>query len=151
MVWNALAMQYRLGFQASSDHISTHISYAIALAEDTTAAGDPRRLPPPPLLRRDRQHLLDVRSGEHLMGDEFDADGPVKLKVFVHGTGRSRGSISSRISGYVYSTEPKNEQVEFEWTDDEQGRPAGLSWYYVRAIQDDGELAWASPIWVHTR
>ena len=28
MIWNALAMQYRLGFQASSDHISTHISYA---------------------------------------------------------------------------------------------------------------------------
>ena len=37
MVWNALALQYRLGFQASSDHISTHISYAIALAEDTAA------------------------------------------------------------------------------------------------------------------
>ncbi len=36
MIWNALAMQYRLGFQASSDHISTHISYAIALTEDTT-------------------------------------------------------------------------------------------------------------------
>ena len=34
---------------------------------------------------------------------------------------------------------------------DEQGRPPGLSWYYVRAIQDDGELAWASPMWVHTR
>ena len=56
MVWNALAMQYRLGFQASSDHISTHISYAVALAEDTTRAGDPRRLPPPPLLCRHRQH-----------------------------------------------------------------------------------------------
>ena len=56
MVWNALAMQYRLGFQASSDHISTHISYAIALAEDPTRAVDPRRLQAAPLLRRDRQH-----------------------------------------------------------------------------------------------
>ncbi len=52
---------------------------------------------------------------------------------------------------YVYSTEPKAQQVSFQWTDDEKGRPAGLSWYYVRAIQDDGELAWASPIWVHSR
>ena len=34
-IWNALAMQYRIGFEASSDHISTHISYAVALAEDT--------------------------------------------------------------------------------------------------------------------
>ena len=79
---------------------------------------------------------MDVRSGEHLMGDEFDADGPVKLKVFVRGTGPvARVDIIKDFS-YVYSTEPKNEQVEFEWTDDEQGRPAGLSWYYVRAIQD---------------
>ena len=27
--------------------------------------------------------LLDARSGEHIMGDEFDADGPVRLKVLV--------------------------------------------------------------------
>jgi len=33
----------------------------------------------------------------------------------------------------------------------ERGRPGDLSWYYVRAIQEDGELAWASPIWVHTQ
>ncbi len=86
LVWNALAMQYRLGFEASSDHISTHISYAVALAEDTTRAAilDAFR----------RRHcyaatdniIMDVRSGEHLMGDEFDADGPVKLKVFIRGT-----------------------------------------------------------------
>ncbi len=35
-------------------------------------------------------------------------------------------------------------------TTSKAARP-GLSWYYVRAIQTDGELAWASPIWVHTR
>jgi hypothetical protein len=26
-----------------------------------------------------------------------------------------------------------------------------LSWYYVRVLQDDGQLAWASPLWVHSR
>ena len=75
MVWNALAMQYRLGFQASSDHVSTHISYAIALAEDTTR--------PAILDAFRRRHcyaatdniIMDIRSGEHLMGDEFDAAG----------------------------------------------------------------------------
>ena len=87
MVWNALAMQYRLGFQASSDHISTHISYAIALAEEPTR--------PAILDAFRRRHcyaatdniIMDVRSDEHLMGDEFTASGPVKLKVIVHGTG----------------------------------------------------------------
>ena len=56
MVWNALSMQYRLGFQASSDHVSTHISYAVALAEGPLPRVDLRRLPAEALLRSDRQH-----------------------------------------------------------------------------------------------
>lgn len=147
MVWNALAMQYRLGFQASSDHISTHISYAIAIAEDGTreAVFDAFK----------RRHcygatdniVLDVRSGPHIMGDEFRADGPVRLKVFVHGTRPIARVDIIKDFVYVYSTEPGRQRVEFEWKDDEK-RPPGLSWYYVRAIQDDGEIAWGSPFWV---
>ncbi|PYV10361.1 MAG: hypothetical protein DMG07_21230, partial [Acidobacteria bacterium] len=37
-VWNALAKGYRLGFIASSDHISGHISYACVLAERLSRA-----------------------------------------------------------------------------------------------------------------
>jgi hypothetical protein len=150
MVWNALALQYRLGFQASSDHISTHISYAVALAEEATRESilDAFR----------RRHcyaatdniIMDIRSGDYLMGDEFEVNGPVKLEVFVHGTKPVARVDIIKDFRYVYSTAPKQPQVAFQWTDDEPNRPAGLSWYYVRAIQDDGELAWASPIWVHT-
>ncbi len=149
MIWNALAMQYRIGFEASSDHISTHISYGVALAEDASrkAILDAFR----------RRHcyaatdniIMDVRSGDHLMGDEFNADWPVKLRVFIHGTRPVARVDIIKDFQYVYSTEPKVQQVSFQWTDEEKGRPAGLSWYYVRTIQDDGELAWASPIWVH--
>ncbi|MDR3635277.1 MAG: hypothetical protein P4L84_15845 [Isosphaeraceae bacterium] len=150
LIWNALALQYRLGFQASSDHISTHISYAVALAEDQTrdAILDAFR----------RRHcyaatdniLLDVRSGDHLMGDEFDADGPVRLRIQAHGTRPIAKVDIIKDFVYVYSTEPKQAKVAFEWTDDEQRTPP-LSWYYVRVIQDDGELAWGSPMWVHRR
>jgi len=35
-VWNAWAKGFKLGVQASSDHASTHISYAVLLAEDVT-------------------------------------------------------------------------------------------------------------------
>jgi hypothetical protein len=38
-IWNALQRGYRLGFQVSSDHVSTHLSYAIVLAEQPTRAG----------------------------------------------------------------------------------------------------------------
>jgi len=148
MIWNALAMQYRLGYLASSDHISTHISYAVAVAENASreAVFDAFK----------RRHcygatdniVLDVRSGNHLMGDEFVANGPVKLNVLVHGTRPVTRVDIIKDFVYVFSTEPNRQRVEFEWTDSED-RPGGLSWYYVRAIQDDGELAWASPFWVH--
>ncbi|SIO25894.1 hypothetical protein SAMN05444166_3296 [Singulisphaera sp. GP187] len=148
MVWNALALQYKLGFQASSDHISTHISYAIAIAEDSTreAIFDAFK----------RRHcygatdniLLDVRSGEHIMGDEFTADGPVRLKIKVQGTAPIARVDIIKDFRYAYSTEPNRPQVEFEWQDEEK-RPAGLSWYYVRVLQTNGELAWGSPFWVH--
>jgi hypothetical protein len=150
MIWNALSLQYKFGYQASSDHISTHISYGVAIAEDFSRAAilDAFR----------RRHcygatdniLLDVRSGDHIMGDEFDANGPVKLKVLVHGTRPLARVDVIKDFVYVFSTEPKGPRVEFEWTD-EESRPAGASWYYVRAIQDDGELAWGSPIWVNAR
>jgi hypothetical protein len=151
MIWNALAMQYMLGFQASSDHISTHISYAVALAEDTTRSAILDAFRRRHCYAATDNMIVDVRSGAHLMGDEFEADGPVKLKIFIRGTSPVARVDIVKDFKYAYSTEPKKEQVEFEWTDDEQARPAGLSWYYVRAIQTDGELAWASPFWVHTR
>ncbi|MBL7067410.1 MAG: hypothetical protein ISS29_06075 [Candidatus Marinimicrobia bacterium] len=25
----------------------------------------------------------------------------------------------------------------------------GKHWYYVRVVQEDGEMAWTSPIWAH--
>jgi hypothetical protein len=149
MVWNALGMQYKLGFQASSDHISTHISYAVAIAEEATREGV--------LDAFKRRHcygatdniILDVRSGEHLMGDEFTADGPVKLRVLVHGTRPIARLDIIKDFVYVYSTEPNQPHVAFEWTDAEKRPTNEMSWYYVRALQDDGELAWASPFWVH--
>ena len=150
MVWNALAMQYRFGFQASSDHISTHISYAIAVAAESSREGVLEAFKNRHCYAATDNIVLDVRSGEHIMGDEFDADGPVRLKIFAHGTRPIAKIDIIKDFVYVYSAEPNKERVSFEWTDDEVRGP-GLSWYYVRVRQDDGQLAWASPIWVHSR
>ena len=108
MVWNALALQYKLGFQSSSDHISTHISYAIAIAEDHTRAAILDAFKKRHCYAATDNILLDVRSGDHLMGDEFDADGPVRLKVLVHGTRPIARVDIIKDFGYVYSTEPRH-------------------------------------------
>jgi hypothetical protein len=149
MVWNALALQYRIGFQSSSDHISTHISYGVALAEQPTRAA---------LLDAFRKRhcyaatdniVLDVRCGEHLMGDEFAQAGPVTLRVAVLGTGPVKRVDVIKDFHFVYSAEPRSQspKLDFTWTDDD-GVIRNPSWYYVRVLQENGELAWASPIWV---
>ena len=55
-IWNALEKGYKLGFQSSSDHVSTHLSYAVVLRRGRLAAGAHRRLQEAALLRGDRQH-----------------------------------------------------------------------------------------------
>ncbi len=148
-VWNALALRYKLGFQASSDHVSTHISFAVAVAEQPTRESIFDAFKKRHCYAATDNIVLDVRSGGHLMGDEFTASGPVSLKVFARGTAPIKKVDIIKDFVYVYSTTPGNDTVDFQWTDLEPEAAGDLSWYYVRVIQDDGEIAWGSPIWVH--
>ena len=52
----ALMKGYRLGFQSSSDHISTHISYCNVWVEEPTREAILEAHEAPPRLRRHRQH-----------------------------------------------------------------------------------------------
>ncbi len=148
LVSNALAMNYRLGFQSSSDHISTHISFAIALARDATRTAIFEAFQQRHCYAATDNILLVVRSGQHLMGDEFETDKPVTLEVQAHGTAAIQRIDIIKNGRHVYTAEPGKDSVEFRWTDEEA--PEGkLCWYYVRLLQKDGEIAWGSPMWVH--
>ena len=74
-IWNALEKGYRLGFQNSSDHVSTHLSYAIVLTDDDSRRGSSRPSSSGTATPRPTTSSLDVRSGAHLMGDIFDTNG----------------------------------------------------------------------------
>ncbi|MBX6313477.1 MAG: hypothetical protein IRY99_11260 [Isosphaeraceae bacterium] len=151
-VWYALAKGYRLGFQSSSDHVSTHVSYAVALAEEPTRAGLFDALKKRHAYAAQDNILLDVRCGEHLMGDEFSSRERPRLDINAYGTGPiARVDIIRQVGEsmpvYVYNSSPKQAKIQLRWTDEaaERGK---VHLYYVRIQQDDGKLAWASPIWV---
>ena len=59
-VSNALAKGFKLGFIASSDHASTHLSYAMVYATDRSRARGARRHARAADLRRHRQHRARV-------------------------------------------------------------------------------------------
>ena len=125
MVWNALAMQYRLGFQASSDHISTHISYAIAIAESAGREAVFDAFKQRHCYGATDNIVLDVRSGDHIMGDEFQADGPVRLKVCDprHAPDRPGGHHQGLRLRLLYRARPPERGVRVAGRGASPGRP----------------------------
>jgi len=154
-IWNAFAKGYRLGFQVSSDHVSTHISYAIVLAERPTREGILEAFKKRHSYGANDNIILDVRSGNYMMGDEFTAASPPRLEISVTGTGPvARVDIVRQIDRgrpeYVHAAEPKQASVKLSWTD-AAPRAGAQHMYYVRVQQQDGKMAWASPMWIRYR
>jgi hypothetical protein len=149
-IWNALAKGYRLGFESSSDHVSTHSSYAVLLVEQPSRqaiieAFKARRC----YAATDNVGLI-VKCGEHLMGEEFTLAGKPTLEIRVLGTAPISQLDIVRNNRYVYSGRPNRQNVDMQWTDaDPSSEP--VSYYYVRIQQADGNLAWSSPMWIHSK
>ncbi|HEY7428471.1 MAG TPA: hypothetical protein VH682_29835 [Gemmataceae bacterium] len=146
-VWNALEKGYRLGFQSSSDHYSTHLSYAVVLTDDVSRQGVIDAFKKRHCYAATDNIVLDVRSGEHLMGDSFTTAKRPTLDIHIHGTAPIAKVHVIRDNKYVYSAEPKERKATLHYTDmaAKQGK---TSYYYVRVEQADGNLAWASPMWI---
>ncbi|MFX1423018.1 MAG: DUF3604 domain-containing protein [Promethearchaeota archaeon] len=57
------------------------------------------------------------------------------------------GGIDQKVEISYLSEKPASNHVTFEYTDREVNQ--GVNAYYVRVLQDDGEKAWSSPIFVN--
>jgi hypothetical protein len=146
----ALEKNYRLGFQASSDHVSTHVSYACILAEEFSRKGLVDGLKKRHSYAATDNIILDVRAGDgNIMGDEIRTLKP-KFQVVVIGTGPIDTVDVLRNGKVVHSEKAGKEPTEarFQWEDAEPIKGEQASYYYVRVLQKDGQMAWASPIWL---
>jgi hypothetical protein len=139
---------YKLGFQSSSDHWSTHISYCIPLAERHDRAGILDAMKKRHSYAATDNIVLLVRSGDHIMGDEFKSSGPVTLDVAIAGTAALGKIEVLRDSQPVATLKSSGSEFKGTWTDPQPA--AGKHYYYVRVEQADGQLAWGSPMWIET-
>ncbi|MCC6294953.1 MAG: DUF3604 domain-containing protein [Bryobacterales bacterium] len=149
-VWNAWAKGYKLGVQASSDHLSTHISYACTLSEEFTRESLLNAM------RRRQSYgatdniILDYRisapDGDHVQGASFQTSGPFELKVSVIGTKPIRQIDIIRSNQFLMTSHPNTKEAALTFRD-QQPQP-GESYYYVRVQQHDDQMAWSSPIWI---
>ena len=146
-VWNAWAKGLKLGVQSSSDHVSTHISYAAAYVAHVDRDAIMEALKARRTFAATDNFIMDVRMGDHFMGEAFRAaGGPLPLKAYVRGTGPLKGVAIIKNNRIVYSAPGGKSELKLEFNDTE--RLSGEAWYYIRAEQENGQLVWSSPIWV---
>src|SRR5262249_25429106 len=137
---------HKLGFEASSDHWSTHISYCVVLSEklDRESILDGMR----------KRHtygatddiICDVKSGTHIMGDEFKATGAPEFQIHIIGTKDLKTVEVLKDSKVVADLKCTGRECKETWTDPNPSD--GVHYYYVRVRQTDDEIAWTSPMWV---
>jgi hypothetical protein len=144
---NAWAKGYKLGIVASSDHGSTHISYALVYTDNPTRQGVLDAIHKRHTYGAMDNIIMEVHMGEHFMGDEFALTAAEPLKVKVRGTKAIKQVDVIRDSKVVYSTTPNKQNVEFEYTDKDS--VAGRHYIYVRVQQEDQMLAWSSPMFIN--
>lgn len=148
--WNALAKGLKLGVQASSDHWSTHMSYACIVSE-----------------RLSRESLFDAMKKRHayaatdniildfqaeaggrryIMGDVIKSRTAPALKLRAIGTERIKQLVIVKNQKFIYVGHPNTREVSLEFTD--RDFQPGANYYYMRVVQVDNNVAWSSPIWV---
>jgi hypothetical protein len=147
MVNNAWAKGYKLGIITSSDHGSTHISYAMVYTADPSRQGVLDAIRKRHTYGATDNIILDVRMGRAFMGDEVKTSKPLPIAVKARGTAPVSRVEIIRDSEIVYTAEPKSASISFQYLD-----KADLStrhYYYVRLMQEDGQIAWSSPFFVN--
>ncbi|HEY3840784.1 MAG TPA: hypothetical protein VGL72_29630 [Bryobacteraceae bacterium] len=145
-VWDALARKHRLGFIASSDHGSTHVSFAVVLARNIDRQSIFDSLRARRTYAATDKIFLDFTMGDHLMGEEVTAQGIPEFQVNVEGTAPVARIDIIKDGTFVYTSNPNTRTAKFAFRD--QNFVGDESYYYVRIIQADKNMAWASPIWV---
>lgn len=179
-VRRALEMGWRVGFTAGGDDHSSHAGTDFpwrfqykagtmaVLSTDKTREGIweamwNRRV----IATSGPRILLDYTLNGRPMGSELDAEDLPELRegrsisIEFHGTAPAERIDIIRNGEVVHSFKKPGLDAELTWED---GAPlegvllpparfcAGpFCFYYVRALQEDGEMAWASPVWIDVK
>ncbi len=167
-VRDALARGYRLGFVAGGDmHSSQPGNPVLALGPYRTLRFKPGltavvadRLEERAILDAMRDRRTYATTGARILL-QFSVNGvplggqlllgageAVVVQGSVHGTAALAEVTVVRDGAPVYVARPRQEDVEIRWEDQPPAEGGRGSYYYLRAIQVDGEVAWSSPVWV---
>jgi hypothetical protein len=136
--------------QSSSDHWSTDISYAFLIAENSTRKGLVDAIRKRHAYGATDNIVLDFRASaggaSYLMGNAIRAGAAPRFSVRPTGTGPIQQIDLIKTGKFIYAARPGSSQASCEFTD--RNFLPEKAWYYARVLQQDGQLAWSSPIWI---
>ncbi|MBM3497993.1 MAG: hypothetical protein FJX74_04905 [Armatimonadetes bacterium] len=145
-LWRAWQRDLRLGILCSSDHGSTHYSYAGVYCAQPSREGVIEAIKGRRTFGATDNLIIDLRVGDHFMGEDWTQDQPPAIDVKVLGTAPLERVELIRDFQFVYTHRPEGAEASFTWLDNDF--TPGTHLYYVRAEQADESIAWGSPVWI---
>jgi hypothetical protein len=145
-IHNGMARGFRWGFIAGGDHAGRELAAVFSPQLERGAIFDSLRA------RRTyatdgKRMFLDVRVEGRFMGEEFTADGgPREITIKAIGTAPLHQIDLFRNNRVIRQWNMYDTKQELTFIDNES-LPEHENYYYVRA-QQEGGMAWSSPIWV---
>ncbi len=94
--------------------------------------------------------ILDFRLDGHFMGEEVsvdEVDGKPRLEINIDAPTRIEQIQIIKNGEVVVRMQCYGKKERKEWIDPEY-RAGEASYYYVKVVQRDREMAWSSPIWI---
>ena len=128
IVWKAWAKGYKLGVQASSDHVSTHTSYSCVLAENGSREALLDAMRKRHTYAATSNILLDYRlvldGRTYVQGDAAAGSSMPELTAKITGTAPLKRVVVVRDNEYVYTNDPKSESFDLRYRENnlESGR-----------------------------
>jgi hypothetical protein len=92
---------------------------------------------------------MTAGAGTYIQGDIFESSALPEISAKIVGSGPLKKVVIVRDNQYIYSQEPEGSTFNLKFK--ENSLQPGEHYYYVRAEQKNGNLAWSSPIWIKFR
>jgi len=146
-VANALAKKLKLGFVAGSGESSTGRAFTGVYVNEMTTKGILDALLARRTYAATDRIILEYRVGDHFMGEAFEVSGKPKFDVRIIGTDEIKQIDVIKNGTSIHKTDPEGSDIQYSFVD-EKAEPGSQACYYVRIAQEDGAMAWASPVWI---
>lgn len=145
---NALQMGLRLGVFASSDHISTHVSYGGVYVKEISREGIIEGLKERRTVAATDKIYVEFSCAGNLLGSIVETTENPRFRLSVNGTAPlKRITLVRNERDYRVWEEAEMNRFDLDYVDETPVRE-GESRYYVRVEQQDGNMAWSSPVWI---